>query len=266
MIAAASEGIGAWSVTSARVTGTSHQKTGTPCQDDGLWRTIPGSGDLVLVVSDGAGSGRLTQDASAAAVRSCSYALENWVAKNRTLTLHGLKCAANQAADDVYDLCRRAQAARPGEIQLRDFACTLVLVVLSGSKLRMLQIGDGAVVVETEQGFRCLTPPFDREFANETEFLVTPQALANPFTLELDASGLKGVAVMSDGVQNIGLEYPNNTPHPGLFRPLFHAVAAGRTRPQTERDDALNRFLGQDFISESNDDDKTLILAIREVN
>jgi len=263
MTAELQRGIDVWSVTFAKVTGTSHKKSGLPCQDDGLWKVISGSDTLVLVVSDGAGSGQLTQHASGAAIRSCFYSLEAWVAKHRPLTPHALQCAAIQAADDVHDLCRLFQKAKPGKVALRDFACTLVLVVLSGSKLLMLQIGDGAVVIENSHGFRCLSPPPDREFANETEFLVTPQALAAPFTFEMDTADVKGVAVMSDGVQNIGLEYPNNTPYPGLFRPLFQTVGSERARPQAERDAALVSFLSGELVNESNDDDKTLILAIR---
>jgi len=89
----------------------------------------------------------------------------------------------------------------------------LILVVLHGSKLTMFQIGDGAVVVDSPTGLTCLTPVEDREFANETTFLVTPGGLESAFTVEVDSSAISCVAVMSDGVQHLAFQYPANVPY-----------------------------------------------------
>jgi hypothetical protein len=254
-----------WSVTSARVIGSSHVKSGLPCQDDGLWRVVPNDGTLVLVVSDGAGSGKFTQFASAAAVRSCCYALRHCAARGGGLTCQSLRSAATHAAHDVLSLCKLFERLPRSQVELRDFACTLVVVAISGSKLLMLQIGDGAVVTDSPQGLRCLSPVLDREYVNETDFLVTPGALAEAFMLEDDASDVQGIALMSDGVQNIGIAYPSNQPFAGLFRPLFDYASSHRSAPQQTRDTDLERFLNGDSVNESTDDDRVLVLAVRDV-
>jgi len=254
-----------WTVTAATVTGSSHNKSGLPCQDDGRWEVLQSAGTLVLVVSDGAGSGKLTQFASATAVRSCCYALRQHAARDGVITCESVRAAASHAAQDVLKLYQIFERRPGGALRIGDFACTLVVAAVNARKLVMLQIGDGAVVTDSPEGLRCLSPVLHREYANEAEFLVTPNALAKAFTYEEDDSIIRGIAVMSDGVQSLGVEYPSNRPFARLFRPLFDHAVTHRAVPQTSRDESLERFLKTDAVNESTDDDRTLIMAVREV-
>ena len=49
-----------WHVAAASARGTSHEKTGQPCQDAHDWRILPDDG-LVVAVADGASSAALGQ-------------------------------------------------------------------------------------------------------------------------------------------------------------------------------------------------------------
>src|SRR5438093_57688 len=49
------QGVRSWRVAAASVCGTSHAKTGKPCQDTYRWAVLP-EGTLVAAVADGAGS------------------------------------------------------------------------------------------------------------------------------------------------------------------------------------------------------------------
>ncbi len=61
----------AWRCAYASVTGSSHERTGTPCQDAGLCRVVrsPGGASILLAVaSDGAGSAARSADGARLAV------------------------------------------------------------------------------------------------------------------------------------------------------------------------------------------------------
>ena len=63
-----------WRIIGASVTGTSHGKTGTPCQDAHAFRCLP-NGTAVLVASDGAGSAERSAQGANAAVETALDAL-----------------------------------------------------------------------------------------------------------------------------------------------------------------------------------------------
>jgi hypothetical protein len=196
-------------------------------------------------------------------VRSCCFSLEEELAKAHALTVESLRKAAATATQDVLDIYRRHEEAAPGSVHLRDFACTLILVVLRGPKLLMLQVGDGAVVVRRPDGLQCLSPMLEREYVNEAVFLVTPSGVETAFTLEMDATDIHEVAVMSDGVQLVGVDHRTNSPFEGLFDPLFTYACSSLDTTQEERDAALAKFLDGEAINSETDDDKTLIVAVR---
>lgn len=56
--AAGHTGLCRWRVAAASVRGTTHEKTGQPCQDAHCWEQLPES-VLVAAVADGAGSAAL---------------------------------------------------------------------------------------------------------------------------------------------------------------------------------------------------------------
>src|SRR4051812_31451683 len=58
-----------WRVVAASVRGTSHTKTGQPCQDAHQWRVLPG-GAVVVAVADGAGSAAMGDIGATIAART----------------------------------------------------------------------------------------------------------------------------------------------------------------------------------------------------
>ena len=63
-----------WRVAAASVVGTSHVKSGQPCQDAHEWRVLP-SGFLIAAVADGAGSAALAEIGATLAARAAVQAL-----------------------------------------------------------------------------------------------------------------------------------------------------------------------------------------------
>jgi serine/threonine protein phosphatase PrpC len=72
-----------------------------------------------------------------------------------------------------------AAEARARQVTVREFATTLILAVATPELVAVVQIGDGAVVVGDQEGnLLSLTVPQNGEYANETTFLSSPNALA----------------------------------------------------------------------------------------
>jgi hypothetical protein len=145
----------------------------------------------------------------------------------------------------------------------RDVACTLIILVLDGDRLLLGQVGDGAAVVRACGRLECLTPAPVREYVNEATFLVTRGSLDDLFILDREASDVTAVALMTDGLQHLGIAYPENTPFEGLFDPLFaYASEHVQAAPESRAAD-VNAFLDSETVNTETDDDKTLLLAVR---
>ena len=221
-----------WRVVGESVCGTSHVKTGQPCQD-AQGSAVLSDGTLVVAVADGAGSAIRAELGAVTAVRA---AIETACAR---LTLEG---AGEVPVDEagwrawltgIFQTARDAvvaEAATCGHPP-RDLASTLLLVVASTQRVLAAQVGDGAVVVADEAGgIVALTRPSSGEYLNETTFLVTDGALDRLQCAEWRGT-VSHLAALTDGLQMLALKLPGGDPHPGFFAPLFRSgVTAGSLR------------------------------------
>jgi hypothetical protein len=252
-----------WSISIGKVTGTSHIRSGKPCQDDALARWVPTAGALILAVSDGAGSGMFTHVGAAVAVRSCCYYIESRIASGTSVDTNLLKEAAKQAQADLALLHTVFSRASENSVTPRDLATTLLVVVIYSSRLLMLQIGDGAIVVNSHQRLQCLSPLIQREYVNITTFLTDEFALTEAHVCDIDAHDIDSVAVMSDGVQHLSVSYPSNEPFPDFFVPVFRYAHDNTHVAQDKRFQELQHLLDKQDVNMLTDDDKTLVIAVR---
>ena len=140
----------------------------------------------------------------------------------------------------------------------RDFATTLMVAIVTSSWIATVQVGDGAMVMQQSDGiFTSLTPSSRSEYVNETDFITgSDYLLAADYTV-LPRGGLRGFALLTDGLQIVAMKMPQNVPSTPFFEPLFRIAA----RP-TVTEDALRSFLASERICVRTDDDKTLVLAV----
>ncbi|HEX6882736.1 MAG TPA: PP2C family serine/threonine-protein phosphatase [Planctomycetota bacterium] len=252
--------------------GSSHVKSGSPCQDASAGEIVSPAGASVFlgVVSDGAGSAPLSQVGARTACRIWRDRAEARLAEgggvlalDHAFALETL--AAFQAA--VGRLARRLD--RP----LRDFACTLLFAAVDEEHGAFAQIGDGAIVVgragETEMGgaprYDWVFWPEHGEYVNQTRFATEAGAAAH-----LAHAALRGpldeLALFSDGLENLVLDTRRRVAHGRFFEPMFQAVRrapAGRSEPLCR---SLERFLASRTVEGRTDDDKSLILASRRAS
>lgn len=240
-----------WKFLGASVTGTGHEKIGTPCQDAHRVEQTD-SGVLLVAFADGAGSASLAEVGALIAVET---AIETLRMSIETVSdwAECLRQAFEAAQQKVW-----CEADSQGE-EARELACTLTLIISDGTKTAGGSVGDGAVILETGAGLVPFLVPERGEYLNETAFLHDME-IGN-ITFAAYDMPILGMAAFTDGLQMLALKLPEAEPHAGFFAPLF-----GFARHENANEEELCQFLHSPRVSDRTDDDLTLILAVREEN
>lgn len=257
----------AWKHISASVVGTSHDLTGTPCQDNSLCRAFTlenGSEILVAVASDGAGSAKRADEGSALA---CSLLIQEMNAlfegdAEGDLSEITKEFFANWLVSFQREVTIRAEHEK---LKARDFACTLVAAIIGEQSAVFAQIGDGAIVVpspEEPEEYCYVFWPQKGEYANETYFATDPEAHTR-IQYVIVSRRIDEVAVLTDGIQNLALHYQTQSAHSPFFRPVFAWLRPASQNYTDKFTASLATYLASEKINQATDDDKTLILATR---
>jgi hypothetical protein len=256
-----------WRVAYTSVIGTSHEKTGLPCQDAGGCRIVTdtsGRRVLLAIASDGAGSASRSLDGAALTV---STFLQDF---GDSAQQFGLDEITRQFVQEWISRLRneikdRADAA---DLSAREFACTVLGAVVGEHRAAFFQIGDGAIVVSNRaepDDYGWVFWPQHGEFANETNFVTQDNAL-DVFEFELEERCIDEIAVFTDGIERLVLDLQEKTAHAPFFRTLFGWLV--KTDPATfdaniPNSHVITQYLDSKPINDRTDDDKTLILASR---
>jgi hypothetical protein len=247
------------------VIGTSHKTRGAPGQDAFLVDIAECDGEQILIVavSDGAGSARAAEVGSQTAVASVIEQARAWLSTNpplstltQTIMLEWLKGVREQIAD----------IASGAEGEMRDYAATLLVALLGPDYAAFGQIGDGAIVVLTEEKeWAWVFWPQHGEYANTTHFVTDNNALEK---LEFEAGPrtIAELAMFSDGLEAMVIDYRSRAAHQPFFNriigPLRKADSAGTDTVLSKH---LETYLASPTVTERTDDDVTLVLASRQL-
>lgn len=256
-----------WRVAHTSVIGTSHEKTGLPCQDLSCCRIVSdpyGRQVLLAVASDGAGSAPRSLDGATLAV---AWFLRDF---GDAATCSGLDGITKKFIQDwLYRIRSEIRdRAEAHDLSPREFACTILGAVVGYDRAAFFQIGDGAIVVSNRtepDDYGWVFWPQHGEFANQTNFLTQEDAL-KVLEFELEEQCIDEVAIFTDGIERLVLDLQEKTAHAPFFRTLFgwlaknEPAAVGEEIPESE---IVSRYLGSTQINDRTDDDKTLILATR---
>jgi Protein phosphatase 2C len=249
-----------WKYGFASVAGTSHHNSSLVCQDSCHAEVFAGPQReeiLLAVASDGAGS---AAHANLGSVLACDLLVDQVKAH-----FDAGKSWAQLGDEFIYGWIGTFQglaASWSGESP-REFACTLLAAVVGREHSAYFQIGDGAIVVSRgEDKYDCICWPQQGEYANSTNFLTDDNA-ADKIYCEFKNSRIDEVALFTDGIQNLVLDYRIRSPHAPYFASMFAWLRQHRIGYSRELSDSLVNYLNSDKINERTDDDKTLILATR---
>ena len=247
-----------WRTAYASSLGTSHLKTGLPCQDAGACAVVQGAegGEvLIAAVSDGAGTAKRSEAGASLAVYRFlrDFAKVNPALIDRAFVIKWIGSVQEEIA---------ALAADEGN-QTRDYACTMLGAVVTESGAIYLQIGDGAIIVGSEEvgEYSWIFWPQHGEYANTTNFLTQEQA-AETVQFETGAP-VREIALFSDGIERLVLDFSAKTVHSPSFQPIFKWLAGTEPSDKKQPAEALIAYLSSDHVNKRTDDDKTLVMATR---
>jgi len=246
-------GSSSWRGVGASIVGTSHQTGGIPCQDAHYWQVS--SGDvLVAAVADGAGSAALAEVGAEIAVKS---AVTTFCANGKVSgDDKGIRSSLNDALKAAQKAVQSEASAR--QVEVRQLATTLILVVATSELVGAAQVGDGIAVVQDRDGnIIGVTTPEGGEHVNETTFLNSRRNLKHA-QLAVWRGTPTHVAILSDGLQRLALKMPSGVPHSPFFAPLFNFVSNAPESSQAQ--EQLELFMGSPRITDNTTDDLTLVL------
>lgn len=155
-----------------------------------------------------------------------------------------------------------AEAQRCG-VEPRELASTLLVTILGPDAGSALQIGDGVIVVGDHGEEWCwVFWPQRGEYVNTTRFLTDDDA-AEWIQIEPLPGTITEVALMTDGLEPLALQYATKTIHEPFFRTIFQPLIDDNAINSAQLSRALESFLGSDRVAARTDDDVSLIMATR---
>lgn len=254
-----------WKYGYASVVGTFHLKSSAPCQDASRIEVVvdaSGAEVLLAVASDGAGSAAMAQLGSRLAcglfVDEVKSHIEGGAA--RALLSH------NFITDWIGKFRRMAVGWSRGEgARIQDFACTLMAAVVWSERAIYFHVGDGAIVEsrrDEPDRYTVVSWPQQGEYAHMTNFLTDADA-AEKVVREERSGAIDEVAIFTDGIQRLALDYRERSAHAPFFTPMFEWLRPRLGGYSRELSDSLAVYLNSEKINLRTDDDKTLILATR---
>jgi len=254
-----------WKYGFASVAGTFHLKSSTPCQDANRVEVVVdavGAEVLLAVASDGAGSATLAQLGSRLACDLFIDEVKSHIESGNTRAI----IADNFITDWISKFRRMAPGwSRADSARIQDFACTLLAAVVWHNGALYFQIGDGAIV-ESQRNepdrYTVVCWPQQGEYANMTNFLTDADA-AEKVVREARSGEIDEIAIFTDGMQRLALDYRARSAYAPFFAPLFTWLRPRSGGHSRELSDSLAVYLNSDKINSRTDDDKTLILATR---
>ncbi len=215
---------------------------------------------MVAVVSDGAGSA-VRADIGSKIV--CLYFLR---ACKRFLAEQPFSSLTEEIVWDWIDEIREAInfKADSEDRRPRDFAATLVAVVIAPTSSIVIHVGDGAAVLKRSGADLWEVPswPYQGEYASTTSFVTDdPQPR---LTVVFVDDVIEEFALFSDGIERLVLDQAEKAAHAPFFNrmlaPLKAAVGGGNNEDLST---ALQSYLDGPSVCDRTDDDKTLIVGVR---
>lgn len=253
-----------WKYGFTSVAGSAHEKAALPCQDASradVFAAPSGEEIFVAVASDGAGS-------AAQAQQGAQWACDLFLADAQAHFANGGDWN-DLASGFIAPWIEKFQATvgnwSGADGAITDFACTLLAVVAGREQTVWFHLGDGAIVLSPRQNaaqYLCVSWPQQGEYANTTHFLTDADATAN-VVCESNFGAADEIALFTDGLQNLVLDYRQRTAHAPFFASLFAWLRPQPDGYSTELSASLRTYLNSEKVNARTDDDKTLVLATR---
>jgi hypothetical protein len=259
--------MGGWRYIAASVIGTSHEKAGGTCQDANdcqIYASPAGEKVLTAAVADGAGSAVCGGEGAVRTCRALLGLMDEHLESGRTVEQITRDTVISWIAT-IQNLLE--EEARVVARERRDFACTILGLLVGESCAACFQIGDGVIVLADSDGhaYGHVFWPDRGEYANTTHFITEDDGIEH-LQFESVKRRIAEAALLTDGLQAIALNYQQRTAHEPFFNGLFAPLRTEEAGCSRELSESLAAFLSSPRVNEKTDDDKTLVLASRTVS
>jgi len=144
---------------------------------------------------------------------------------------------------------------------IRDLAGTCLICIAGCDHTVCVQVGDGAIVIDDGDGFVPALWPQRGEYANTTTFLYERSAIDEAQLIVLPKSDR--IAVFSDGIQMVALDFTTRAAPSTFWAPLFGFLEQQPPGSSDPLNMALAAWLDRKPLLARTDDDRTLVLASR---
>lgn len=255
-----------WKAIARSATGTSHQEQKILCQDYGHYRIF--NDVIVGAVADGAGSAKYSQIGSQLAVETVlkylckinEYLQKRkgfWQRFSQPLSEIEAKKLFTKTVNKVIAELHK-QANKQG-YSFNELACTLLVFVATPDWVAAMQIGDGFMVVRSQDSeYQLLFEPDKGEFFNETTFITSAKALEE-MQVQVISGKQEFICASTDGLEKVAIRLSDWKPFPPFFKP-FDEYLQETANPDKE-DKYIIDFLNSERLNSRTDDDKTLLLC-----
>jgi hypothetical protein len=256
-----------WKYTYASTAGTSHLRTNKPCQDSSCCKlvyTYEGKPVLLAVASDGAGSAKCAEIGSNLVCSLVISELEKFFEIDKQIS-----DISREFVIDLLVYLRQELSSRADEagLKVRDYACTILVAVVGQEDSAFIQLGDGAIVVSSSEEpdeFNWIFWPQKGEYENTTYF-VSDESSCDNVCFDYTHKAIDKISILTDGLQSLALHYSSQTVHTPFFKPLFTFLNSTKEEDADKLAIPLLNFLNSYQVNERTDDDKTLVLATRQL-
>jgi hypothetical protein len=257
--------LGPWRYAFTSTIGTSHTLNSLRCQDSSMCQVFEAQGGeqvLVAVASDGAGSAARSDEGSALACEITLAELSAHFQRGGGVNDVSQELVAQILVRLKVEIEDRGAAAC---LPAREYASTLIAAVVGEKSAVFFQIGDGAIVVsalDEPEAYHWVFWPQQGEYANQTNFATEPRA---PELVEVTTVNrtVNEVALFTDGLQMLVLNFRNQTAHGPFFEYAFRQLHAEGEGFSARVSSAISSLLDSQAVTDRTDDDKTLIIASR---
>ncbi|MEI3652147.1 MAG: PP2C family serine/threonine-protein phosphatase [Dolichospermum lemmermannii FEM_B0920] len=249
-----------WQAVAKSVIGTKHIKSETPCQDYSEYKILEKEQVILGAVSDGMGSAKFSQIGSKLAVETTL----NYLQKETNWKYKADENAWKEHFKNLLIEVRRKLDihANDNELNIRDYACTLIAFVATPKCLFAMQVGDGLIVVRADnQDYELLFQPDKGEFANETT-PVTSSTAVGEMRFCIKEKCYDFICAATDGIENLALDKKTRIwkPFDSFFnKGLEQSIFSNSSLQDKER--GIEDFLNNEHLNKRTDDDKTLLLC-----
>jgi serine/threonine protein phosphatase PrpC len=251
-----------WKAIARYATGTSHQEQKIPCQDCGLYRIF--NDVIVGAVADGAGSAKYSHIGSELAIKTvikCFAEINELPDKqgfSQPLSEMEAKEVFTKFVKEVITALNK-QATNKG-YSVQDLACTLLVFIATSEWIAVMQIGDGFMVVRSQDSeYQLLFEPDKGEFFNETTFVTSANALEE-MQVQVISGKKEFICASTDGLEKVAIRLSDWKPHAPFFKPLEEYLRE-TDKPEDDEKYVID-FLNSERLNSRTDDDKTLLLCL----